>query len=215
MYNYVFFDLDGTLTQSEFGILNSVAFALEKLGIKVENKESLKKFIGPPLAASFRDYFGLDEENIEKAIGYYRECYNGGEIFNAPLYDGIEETLKTLSDNGVKMYVVTSKPAHMAKKIIEHFDIAKYFEDVVGPDLKDRSYSKKELVEAAINKTTDNPNLKDYIMIGDRCFDIEGAVGNNIDSIGVLYGYGNREEFEEAGATYIIDFPKDIVKIVL
>ncbi|MCR5629238.1 HAD hydrolase-like protein [Eubacterium sp.] len=215
MYNYVFFDLDGTLTQSEFGILNSVAFALEKLGIKVDNKESLKKFIGPPLAASFRDFFGMDEENIEKAIGYYRECYNGGEIFNAPLYDGIEETLKTLSDNGVKMFVVTSKPAHMAKKIIEHFDISKYFEDVVGPDLKDRSYSKKELVEAAINKATDTPNLKDYIMIGDRCFDIEGAVGNNIDSIGVLYGYGNREELANAGATYIIDFPKDIVKTVL
>lgn len=215
MYNYVFFDLDGTLTQSEFGILNSVAFALEKLGIKVDNKESLKKFIGPPLAASFRDFFGMDEENIEKAIGYYRECYNGGEIFNAPLYDGIEETLKTLSDKGVKMFVVTSKPAHMAKKIIEHFDISKYFEDVVGPDLKDRSYSKKELVEAAINKTTDTPNLKDYIMIGDRCFDIEGAVGNNIDSIGVIYGYGNREEFEEAGATYIIDKPKDILEVVL
>lgn len=215
MYNYVFFDLDGTLTQSEFGILNSVAFALEKLGIKVDNKESLKKFIGPPLAASFRDFFGMDEENIEKAIGYYRECYNGGEIFNAPLYDGIEETLKTLSDNGVKMFVVTSKPAHMAKKIIEHFDISKYFEDVVGPDLKDRSYSKKELVEAAINKTTDTPDLKDYIMIGDRCFDIEGAVGNNIDSIGVLYGYGNKEEFEEAGATYIIEKPKNILEIVL
>lgn len=215
MYKYVFFDLDGTLTQSEFGILNSVAFALEKLGIKVDNKESLKKFIGPPLAASFRDFFGMDEENIEKAIGYYRECYNGGEIFNAPLYDGIEETLKTLSDNGVKMFVVTSKPAHMAKKIIEHFDISKYFEDVVGPDLKDRSYSKKELVEAAINKTTDTPDLKDYIMIGDRCFDIEGAVGNNIDSIGVLYGYGNKEEFEEAGATYIIEKPKNILEIVL
>ena len=215
MYNYVFFDLDGTLTQSEFGILNSVAFALEKLGIKFDNKESLKKFIGPPLAASFRDFFGMDEENIEKAIGYYRECYNGGEIFNAPLYDGIEETLKTLSDNGVKMFVVTSKPAHMAKKIIEHFDISKYFEDVVGPDLKDRSYSKKELVEAAINKTTDTPDLKDYIMIGDRCFDIEGAVGNNIDSIGVLYGYGNKEEFEEAGATYIIEKPKNILEIVL
>lgn len=215
MYNYVFFDLDGTLTQSEFGILNSVAFALEKLGIKVDNKESLKKFIGPPLAASFRDFFGMDEENIEKAIGYYRECYNGGEIFNAPLYDGIEETLKTLFDNGVKMFVVTSKPAHMAKKIIEHFDISKYFEDVVGPDLKDRSYSKKELVEAAINKTTDTPNLKDYVMIGDRCFDIEGAVGNNIDSIGVLYGYGNKEEFEEAGATYIIEKPKNILEIVL
>ena len=215
MYNYVLFDLDGTLTQSEFGILNSVAFALEKLGIKVDNKESLKKFIGPPLAASFRDFFGMDEENIEKAIGYYRECYNGGEIFNAPLYDGIEETLKTLFDNGVKMFVVTSKPAHMAKKIIEHFDISKYFEDVVGPDLKDRSYSKKELVEAAINKTTDTPNLKDYVMIGDRCFDIEGAVGNNIDSIGVLYGYGNKEEFEEAGATYIIEKPKNILEIVL
>ena len=215
MYNYVFFDLDGTLTQSEFGILNSVSFALEKLGIKVDNKESLKKFIGPPLAASFRDFFGMDEENIEKAIGYYRECYNGGEIFNAPLYDGIEETLKTLFDNGVKMFVVTSKPAHMAKKIIEHFDISKYFEDVVGPDLKDRSYSKKELVEAAINKTTDTPNLKDYVMIGDRCFDIEGAVGNNIDSIGVLYGYGNKEEFEEAGATYIIEKPKNILEIVL
>ncbi|WP_288885738.1 HAD hydrolase-like protein [uncultured Eubacterium sp.] len=215
MYNYVFFDLDGTLTQSEFGIINSVSFALEKLGVNVDNKETLKKFIGPPLAASFKDYYGMDEETIEKAIGLYRECYNGGEIFNAPLYEGIKETLEELKNHGIKMYVVTSKPTHMAKKIIEHFDISKYFEDVVGPDLKDRSYSKKELVEAAINKSSASPNLNEYIMIGDRCFDIDGAVGNNIDSIGVLYGYGNREELEQAGATYIIDFPKDIVKTVL
>lgn len=222
MYRYVFFDLDGTLTQSEFGIINSITYALNRMGIEVDDPESVKRFIGPPLIMAFKDFYGMSDEDATKAAGYYREYYNAGEIYNAPLYEGIEDALRTLSENGCKLYVVTSKPTVFARDIVDHFDILKYFEDVIGPDLSDRSYTKVELVERAINAAHEkfdaegsSVDKKDYIMIGDRYYDIDGANGNSIDSIAVLYGYGNREEFEKAGATYIIEKACEIADIAL
>ena len=216
MYKYVFFDLDGTLTQSEFGIINSIVYALNKMGIEVEDRESVKRFIGPPLIVAFKDFYKMSEEDAEKAAGYYRECYKAGEIFNAPLYDGIEDTLKKLKEAGKELYVVTSKPAVFAERIVEHYDIAKYFEEVIGPDLSDKSYTKDELVAAAMAKTTTGePDLSEYLMVGDRYYDIDGAKANGIDSVGVLFGYGTRDELEKAGATHIAETPADITTIAI
>lgn len=222
MFKYAFFDLDGTLTQSEFGIINSLLYAMEKMGIEVEDRESVKKFIGPPLVLAFKEFCDLSEEDAKQAAVYYRECYNAGEMFNAPLYDGIEKVLKTLTEQGVTLYVVTSKPKVFAEKIVDHFDILKYFKKVVGPELKDISYSKEELVKMAMQDIADAADgvitdeiRKNCVMIGDRLFDIEGAEKNSIASIGVLYGYGNRKELEEAGATYIAEDTKQVGDIVL
>ncbi len=212
MYKYLFFDLDGTLTQSEFGIINSIIFALNKMGIEVEDRESIKKFIGPPLIKAFKEFYNMSDEDATKAAAIYRECYDGGELFNAPLYEGIKETLRTLHANGKKLYVVTSKPTVFASRIVEHFDILKYFESVIGPELNNKNYSKNELVETAI-KATDG-DKSECVMIGDRFYDIDGANANNIDSIGVLYGYGNKEELEKAGATYLAETAKDILGLV-
>ena len=123
MYKYVFFDLDGTLTQSEFGIINSVIYALNKMGVEVGDRELVKRFIGPPLLVSFKEFYKMSDEDAEKAASLYRECYNAGEIFNAPLFDGIEELLKKLTEAGIKLYVVTSKPEVFAKRILEHYGI--------------------------------------------------------------------------------------------
>ena len=220
MYKYVFFDLDGTLTQSEFAIINSLIYAMNKMGIEVENRESIKKFIGPPLVLAFKEFCDLSEEDAKQAAAYYREYYNAGEMFNAPLYDGIEEVLKKLSEEGAVLYVVTSKPKVFSEKIVEHFGILKYFKKVVGPELKDISYSKQELIGIAMKDVCDNGEVTEElrsqcIMIGDRCFDIDGAKLNGIASIGVLYGYGSREELTEAGASYIAENTKEVGDIVL
>ncbi|MBO4864838.1 MAG: HAD hydrolase-like protein [Eubacterium sp.] len=215
MYKYLFFDLDGTLTQSEFGIINSITYALEQMGIKVADRESVKRFIGPPLIKALKEFYQMNDEDADKAAKIYRERYSGGEMFNAPLYPGIEDVVKTLHENGFKLYVVTSKPTVYAKKIVEHFNILQFFENVIGPELGDKSYSKDELVAAAIKEAAgDNEiNLADYVMIGDRFYDIDGANANSIDSIGVLYGYGKRDELEKAGATHIAETAEDILKV--
>ena len=215
MYKYVFFDLDGTLTQSEFGIINSVIYALNKMGVEVGDRELVKRFIGPPLLVSFKEFYKMSDEDAEKAASLYRECYNAGEIFNAPLFDGIEELLKKLTEAGIKLYVVTSKPEVFAKRILEHYGIKQFFEKVIGPDLSEKDSSKAKMVKMAMYDTSDAPEISEYVMVGDRFYDIEGAKANGIDSIAVLYGYGNREEFEKAGATHIVNTPEDIARTVI
>ncbi len=216
MYKNVFFDLDGTLTQSEFGIINSVLYALNKMGIEESDPQAVKRFIGPPLLKAFKEFYQMSDSDAEKATAIYREYYSAGEMFNAPLYPGIENALKTLHEKGHKLYVVTSKPTVYAKRIVEHFEVLKYFESVIGPELGNKDYTKEELVRAAIKEAAGDGeiNLDDYIMIGDRFYDIDGAKANSIASIGVLYGYGNRKELEEAGATYIAETAEMITKIV-
>ncbi|SNU09622.1 phosphoglycolate phosphatase [Lachnospiraceae bacterium] len=212
MYNHIFFDLDGTLTQSEFGIINSIIYALNKMGIEVDDPEYIKNFIGPPLTKAFKEFYNMNDQDADQATAYYREYYNAGELYNAPLYDGIEDTLKALKEKNKKLYVVTSKPTVFASRIVEHFDIMKYFEAVIGPEVSDKSYTKEEIVARAIEKTSGAPD--ECIMIGDRFYDIDGANANDIASIGVLYGYGERDELEKAGATYIADTPRDILDVI-
>ena len=235
MYKYAFFDLDGTLTQSEFGIINSIVYALVKMGYEKPDRESVMRFIGPPLVLAFKDFYKMSDEDAKKAASIYREYYNAGEMYNAPLYDGIEDTLKRLAESGVELYVVTSKPKVFSEKIVDHFGILKYFRKVVGPELSDVNYSKQELIRAAMdysvrgifdNQTADDSEDRinqenvvvdpaEYIMVGDRKFDIEGAVLNGIDSIGALFGYGTKEELEKAGATYFAENAGQIADTIL
>lgn len=216
MYKNVFFDLDGTLTQSEFGIINSVIYSLKQMGIEETDTQAVKRFIGPPLLKAFKEFYQMSDSDAEKATAIYREYYSAGEMFNAPLYPGIKDTLMTLHKKGHKLYVVTSKPTVYAEKIVEHFEVLKYFEGVIGPEISNKNYTKEELVRTAIDTAAQDSDIDpdDYIMIGDRYFDIDGANANGIASIGVLYGYGNRKELEEAGATYIADTAEMITKIV-
>ena len=123
--------------------------------------------------------------------------------------------MKKLTEAGIKLYVVTSKPEVFAKRILEHYGIKQFFEKVIGPDLSEKDSSKAKMVKMAINDTSDAPEISEYVMVGDRFYDIEGAKANGIDSIAVLYGYGNREEFEKAGATHIVNTPEDIARTVI
>ncbi len=215
-YKYVFFDLDGTLTQSEFGIIESARKALEKMGVIDEDYENLKKFIGPPLYVSFHERYGMNEEQCLEAIRLYREHYEKEGIFKAPLYDGVKEMLEDLKNGGCTLMMVTSKPKVLAEVVAENNGIRDSFEAIVGPSKEDRNPSKTRLIREAM----DSLNLTDddraeIVMVGDRFYDIEAAVEVGVDSIGVLYGYGTEEELRNAGATIIVDTAHNIISTVL
>ena len=215
MYKYIFFDLDGTLTQSEFGIMAAAVRALNHFGIETPSKEILKKFIGPPLYVSFHDFYGLSEEDSQEAIKIYREYYVKEGVYQAPLYEGIKEMLEELKAAGCTLMITTSKPETMAVTVANNDEIFGYFDGIIGPALDEHDPNKAILICRAMEKLgLTEQDLKDIIMIGDRFYDIEAACETGIDSIGVLYGYGSEDELKNAGATYIVKEVSDITKVI-
>lgn len=194
---YVLFDLDGTITDPFEGITDSVKYSLEKFGINVEDKRVLRPFIGPPLKYAYMKYYGMDEENADKAVAYYREFYPISGIFNCTLYDGIKELLCELS----KKYVIilaTSKPQPFAEQIVDKFGLTKYFDHIVGATFDERVSEKSDVIKKVLSDFDIDP--EEAVMIGDRSYDTEGAAANGVPSIGVSYGYGDRSEFVSAFA---------------
>ncbi len=210
-YNTILFDLDGTLTDPAQGIINSVIYSLRKMGIEETDRESLKKFIGPPLADSFREYYILSDEKAVQAVEYYREYFKVKGMFENSVYDDIETLLKSLNDKGKTLIIATSKPEEFSLQILEHFDLSKYFKYIAGATLDGSRSAKADVIKYALEKCgiTDKEHT---IMIGDRKHDIIGANENGIDSIGVLFGYGDIDELKNAGASYIAESVLDIEK---
>lgn len=213
-YDVILFDLDGTLTDSSPGIINSIIYALDKYGISVEDTAILRKFLGPPLHESFKEYFGFDDEKAMEAVNYYREYFSTKGLLENRVYDGIPELLKNLADNGKRLIVATSKPQQFTDRIMQHFDLEKYFEFVAGSNMDGTRSKKAEVIEYALNKCriTDRSNV---VMVGDRKHDIIGAKAVGIDSIGVEYGYGDYDELNTAGATYIVKTVNELKNIIL
>lgn len=210
MYNTILFDLDGTLTDPGIGITNSVAYALAKWNIKVEDRRELYKFIGPPLLDSFAEYYGFSEEECQQAVVYYREYFRSNGIYENEVYPGVVEMLTELKNAGKKVVLATSKPEEFALIILKHFDLFKYFDFVAGATMDESRSKKSDVITYALEKSgvTDK---NDVIMVGDRKHDVIGAKENNLDCIGVLFGYGDREELESAGAKYIAETVADIL----
>lgn len=213
MIKNIFFDLDGTLTDPREGITKSVAYALEYYGIHVEDTDSLCKFIGPPLAGAFEEFYGFSKEKAEEAVWKYRERFSTIGIFENSVYDGIEEMLKRLKKAGFKLVVATSKPTVYSKKILEHFGLSEYFDEVVGSELNGERTDKAEVIEYALK--TQNAVRSETIMVGDRKHDIIGAAKNGLKSVGVLFGYGGLKELKEAGADRIAGSVSELEKILL
>jgi phosphoglycolate phosphatase len=188
-------------------------YALKKYGIDVKDRSELYKFVGPPLHGSFQNYYGFTKEEADKAVEYYREYYRDKGIFENLLYDGMEVFLKKLHDSGRTLILATSKPTVFAKQILESFDIAKYFTYIVGSNLDGTMVKKDEIIKCAI-KSCGIIDLSKVVMVGDREHDIIGAKKAGVGSIGVLYGYGNRNELENAGADFIADTVDDIWNIL-
>lgn len=211
MYKYILFDLDGTLTNPEIGITNCVMYALEKFGIKVENRKQLHPFIGPPLMYSFQEYYGLSEEESRQAVVYYRERFSVKGLYENEVYEGIEEMLQQLKTQGKVIVLATSKPEEYAIEILRHFKLEQYFDFIAGATMDGSRGEKAEIITYALEISGIEDKSK-AVMIGDRNYDILGAKENGLDSIGVLFGFGDYEELTKAGATYIAEDVKDILK---
>lgn len=212
MYKTVLFDLDGTLTDPGLGITNSVAYALKKYGIEVSDREKLYSFIGPPLKDSFKKYYGFSDEKAMEAIMYYREYFSDKGIFENEVYDGIKELLRRVKESGRKIVLATSKPEEFALRILEHFELTEFFDVVAGASMDEKRNKKGDVIKYALEKGCLTP--EDAVMIGDREHDVLGAQENGIDTIGVLYGYGSRDELKKAGAMHIAETVNDIFDLL-
>ncbi|MDE7416726.1 MAG: HAD family hydrolase [Lachnospiraceae bacterium] len=210
MYNYILFDLDGTLTDPKLGITSSVQYALRALGIEEPSLDKLEPFIGPPLADSFREFYGLDEERIVTAIAKYRERFNNQGIYENEIYPGIAEMLAALKANGKKLSIASSKPTEFVERILDYFAIKTYFDVIIGSNMDGTRSKKEEVVEEALRQMlpggmTPAEKKAAVAMVGDRRFDIEGAKEHGITSVGVSFGYAPEGELEQAGADFIVD----------
>ena len=221
MKKTILFDLDGTITDSGEGITKAVQYALKHFGINVEDINELKKFVGPPLRDSYMKFYNFDEEKATEGIKVFREYYEEKGMFENSLYDGIVDVLKALKKSGKELIVATSKPEVHAKKILEHFNVDKYFTIIAGADFEETRVKKGDVIKYALdnlrNTLNDNEvlNLSQVIMIGDREHDIIGAKENDIKAIGVLYGYGDVVELTQARALKIVSSPEELREILL
>jgi phosphoglycolate phosphatase len=199
----VLFDLDGTLTESGPGIVRSVAYALDAVGLAPLDAAALARFIGPPLLDSFRDVAGLDEAAVLEASVAYRRYFKERGMYENAVYPGVADLLRSLRDAGRRLAVATSKPTPYALPIIEHFGLREYFEAVCGPD-SDGPNADKSIVVADALAVLDVLPGPHVVLIGDRFHDVVGAHTNGIACIGVLWGYGSRAELTTAGADALV-----------
>lgn len=228
MYQYILFDLDGTLTDPKPGITGCVQYALHRLGIEEHDRDRLEPFIGPPLLDSFREFYGMDDEKGRQAVAYYRERFSDVGLFENEIYPGIRQMLERLQKAGRHLAVASSKPTVFVTKILEHFGILDYFEVIVGSELDGTRAKKEEVVEEALRQllgrellekasdgAADTMQWCDVVMVGDRKFDIEGAKAFQIASVGVSYGYAAAGELAAAGADVIVDTVEELERELL
>ena len=211
--NCIFFDLDGTLTDSGPGILASVAYALRKLGVEPPEPEKLRPFIGPPLLWSFGHYYGFDQDKSREAVRLYREYFTAGGMFENSVYPGIPETLERLRAAGFRLAVATSKPELFSRQIITHFGLDKYFEAVCGAAMDETRTEKADVIRYALE--TLGATAGESLMVGDREHDVLGAKAVGLPCLGALWGYGSREELTNAGAAALAETPEEMAELIL
>ncbi|MCR4734364.1 MAG: HAD family hydrolase [Treponema sp.] len=203
-FDYIFFDLDGTLTDPAEGITNSFIYALKFFGLEVPSYQKLCSFIGPPLIQTFKKEFALSDEKLLEAVKKYREYFAKKGLLENKVYPNIPPLLEKLKNKGKHLAVATSKPEEYSIKILEHFGLSAFFECICGSNMDESRSKKEEVIAYALEKMkiTDKSRV---IMVGDREYDIIGAKKNGLKSCGVLYGYGSLREFEIAGADFLLD----------
>jgi haloacid dehalogenase superfamily, subfamily IA, variant 1 with third motif having Dx(3-4)D or Dx(3-4)E len=211
---YVFFDLDGTLTDPAEGITKSVAHALTFFGTEFGTLSDLKCFIGPPLMESFMQYYGYEKEKAKLAVEKYREYFKEKGIYENLLYDHVEELLQELKNRNHKIVLATSKPTVFAERILAHFEIKPYFDFIAGSNLDNTRTDKAEVIRYALDemKLTKEETV---IMVGDRMHDILGARKNLLRSVGVTYGYGTKEELVESGCTALAGSVRELKDLLI
>lgn len=211
---HVLFDLDGTLTDPAQGITNSIIHSLKHFNIEVKDRTELYSCIGPPLIECYMKMWNFSLEEAKKALEVYREYFSVKGLFENEVYDGIEDMLKSLCASGKKLYLATSKPEVYARRILEHFNLDRYFTFIAGNSLTEDRSKKSDVIKYLFASC---PQLEkdNAIMVGDREYDVLGARECSLDCVGVLYGYGSREEIEKAEAKYICESVTDLENLLL
>ncbi|MCD7818679.1 MAG: HAD hydrolase-like protein [Lachnospiraceae bacterium] len=229
-YEYILFDLDGTLTESAPGIINAVIYALKKNGIEETDREKLLSFVGPPLVDSYQKYYGISAEQAIHMVDDYREYYHVSGWKENSVYTGIPEVLQTLRNQGRKLVVATSKPEMSAKQILSYFGLDSYFELIAGASMDESRSQKGRVIAYALSQlklelkapsgggsameASPQGFMPGILMVGDRSHDVNGARENGLPCVGVLYGYGNQRELEEAGAAAICPEVSDLPRVI-
>ena len=215
MYQNLLFDLDGTLTNPKEGITRSVQHALRHFGIEVADPDTLTPYIGPPLIPSFMEFHGLTPEQALEALQVYRQRFSTVGLFENEVLDGVPEMLRALKQNGRFVAVASSKPEPYVIRILEHFDLLQYFDEVVGASMDEKRSAKKDIIEEALRRMGKVPGDRSILMIGDRMHDVEGAQLCGLDSLGIYTGFAPEGELEDAGATYVFHTIRDMADFLL
>lgn len=213
-YGIILFDLDGTLTDSKPGIVNSFNYALKSMGFEEQDAAALERFVGPPLKYSFKTICGFDDKQIDQAIRLYREYYSVKGMFENSVYPGIPELLQRLKSSGKTLAVATSKIMTHARKILEYFKLADYFAVIAGSNPDDSRSTKEEVLRYCLDELHISQK-EGVVLVGDTKYDVIGAREVGIDCICVLYGYGSLEELRKENPTYIVETVEDVGRMLL
>lgn len=213
MVKAVVFDFDGTLCDTGVGVKKSAKYALDAFGIKAPEWEELDFFIGPPLLVTFQERFNQSVTDAEKLVKKYRERYTNIGLYESEFYNGIPQLIKDLKSQGFKLGIASSKPINYVEELLIKADLQTYFDYISAVSFNADCESKQSILERCLNELGVEPN--DAIMIGDRFYDMDGARGAGVDSVGVLWGFGSKFELIESGATYVVDKIQDIESIAL
>ena len=213
-YDYVIFDFDGTVVDTGEGIVKSLQYSFEQMGREIPDMSDLKKFIGPPIHYSYTHFYGVSEDEVGEYIKKYRERYKIKGIYESVLYDGMKELLSELRSRGVKLGIASSKPEHLIYSVADYLKITDMFDAIVGVKIDDSNHSTKTGLVLDAMKKQGAKDKSRVLMVGDRCFDIDGASGAGVKSCGALWGYGNEEEFKAHNADFIISLPSDVINLI-
>lgn len=210
MKTIILFDLDGTLTDPKEGITKAVQYALRAYGVEEEDLDKLCPFIGPPLTDSFQEFYGFTEKDARAAIPIFHEYFTDRGMYENKVYPGIPEMLSDLREAGCVLAVATSKPEIFAEQILDHFGLLGYFHLVGGADMNETRVRKGEIIEYTLKRLEREVmdraiDRAEVLMVGDRMHDVMGAAEAGVPCVGVLYGYGGREELVSAGADYLAE----------
>ncbi|MBI35864.1 MAG: phosphoglycolate phosphatase [Flavobacteriales bacterium] len=211
--HFVLFDLDGTITDSSEGIINSILYALKKMGKEESDFSRLRSYVGPSLKTTFQNHYFPLEEDSNKAIAYYREYYAKKGIYENRLYSGIYDVLKEIKGNGGIIALATAKPTYFAKIILKHFEIMGCFDVVVGSHLRGTRTQKDEIIFEVLDQLG-FPDSREVFMVGDREYDIIGGKHHRLKTIGVNYGYGTEGELFKVRPDYIVKSPFEILDCI-
>lgn len=216
MYQYIFFDLDGTLTDPREGITKSVQYALGHMGIEETDLTKLLPFIGPPLLESFQEYYDFTDGEARKAVEYYREYFSETGVFENLLFDGVKELLTSLKAHGKVIAIASSKPEVFVQMILEHFEVAHYFDYICGGSMDESRLKKEEVIEELLRRMQlPGEEKKKILMVGDRKHDVEGAARFGIPCLGLSMGFAAEGELEQAGAVAVVDSMKELEEFIL